>query len=1085
MNPKHIKSIARVIAMIILVTLVTGLSLPAYAAPGDVTRVSVDSSGAQANGGSRKSQLSADGRYAAFVSDATNLVPDDTNNVEDVFVKDRQTGATTRVSVASLTGAQANNGSGAAAISSDGRYVAFESWATNLVSVDTNGLNDIFVRNLQSGVTTLVSVDSNGVQANDMSEQISISGDGRFIVFSSLATNLISGDTNNTQDVFVHDLQTGATTLVSANSVGVQGNGFSFSPKISGNGRYVVFSSGATNLADADTNGKTDIFVRDLQTGQTTMASVNSSGVQANHGAEDPSISGDGRYVTFSSYSSNLISEEMYGLEDLYLRDRQTGTTTLVSVYSQGYAMVGWSNSSVISADGRYIAFMFDDKGDGVAMSVIRIHDRISGQTVGAGGRDPRFPALSGDGRFLAYSSGDNTMVPGDTNGQNDVFVKELAYPPDLSPTVSLVEPRCYGYGCNYPTGPSVSFSVEFSEAVTGVTADDFSLTITGGISGASVTGVSGSRNQYVVTVNTGTGDGTLRLDVLDDDSIRDIALNPLGGAGVGNGNFTSGELFFVDKNIPAVVSVTRVDPSPTSSAYVNFAVTFSEDVSGVDGLDFILVASGNFSGGNIVEVTGSGKNYNVKVGPCSGHGTLSLNVIDNDSIRDADNHSIGGDGPDNGTFTRGEAYTIDSVPWVFSSLRLDPNPAAADTVNFVVAFSEEVSGVDASDFIPVTAGSISGAIVAAVNGTGNTYTVTVNIGAGDGTVRLDILDDDSIVDAMSNPLGGVGIGNGNYTAGDAYLIDKNAPVVISSQHTDPNPTTADSVNFTVTFSEAVSGVDASDFMLVTTDSLSHTFITGLSGSANMYTITVATGSGNGTLRLDLVDNDNIMDASGKPLGGVGGGNGDFTTGEAYTINKSPINIMSETFKSNGTNDGWILESSEDSNQGGSKNSKAATFNLGDDAKDRQYRAILHFPTSYLPDNAVILQAILMIKVQGLVGTDPFTTHQNISIDIRNGVFGNFGPFGIEALQVSDFQVPASMNSVGTIQNNPVGGWYWALLDNTAYPTINLAGVTQLRLGFQIDDNDDRGDDYLKFYSGNYNGLEDRPQLLIKYYVQR
>jgi len=194
---------------------------------------------------------------------------------------------------------------------------------------------------------------------------------------------------------------------------------------------------------------------------------------------------------------------------------------------------------------------------------------------------------------------------------------------------------------------------------------------------------------------------------------------------------------------------------------------------------------------------------------------------------------------------------------------------------------------------------------------------------------------------------------------------------------------------------------------------------------------------------------------------------------------------MSETFKSNGTNDGWILESSEDSNKGGSKNSKAATFNLGDDAKDCQYRAILHFPTSYLPDNAVITQAILMIKVQGLVGTDPFTTHQNISIDIRNGVFGNFGPFGIEALQVSDFQAPASMNSVGTIQNNPVGGWYWALLNNTSYPTINLTGVTQFRLGFQIDDNDDQGDDYLKFFSGNYNLLEDRPQLLIEYYVQK
>jgi hypothetical protein len=147
------------------------------------------------------------------------------------------------------------------------------------------------------------------------------------------------------------------------------------------------------------------------------------------------------------------------------------------------------------------------------------------------------------------------------------------------------------------------------------------------------------------------------------------------------------------------------------------------------------------------------------------------------------------------------------------------------------------------------------------------------------------------------------------------------------------------------------------------------------------------------------------------------------------------------------------------------------------------YRAVLHFSTINLPDNAVVTQVILMIKKQGVVGTDPFSTHQNISIDIRDGVFGGFGLIKIGALQATDFQASADKYSVGVIQNNPVGDWYWSTLDASAYPFINLVGVTQFRLGFQIDDNDDRDNDYLKFYSGNASSNEDRPQLLIKYYV--
>jgi len=206
---------------------------------------------------------------------------------------------------------------------------------------------------------------------------------------------------------------------------------------------------------------------------------------------------------------------------------------------------------------------------------------------------------------------------------------------------------------------------------------------------------------------------------------------------------------------------------------------------------------------------------------------------------------------------------------------------------------------------------------------------------------------------------------------------------------------------------------------------------------------------------------------------------------ELLTINKSPLAVITATFSSNGTNDGWIIESGEDSNQGGLKNANSTILRLGDDSLDRQYRALLHFPTYYLPDNAVVAEVILMIKNQGVIGTDPFTTHQSISIDIRSGVFGSFGPFGIKALQESDFQNPASLYSVGAISNSTVGGWYWTTLNNTANQFINLRGMTQFRLAFQLDDNDDLGDDFLTFYSGNYDSLSERPHLVIKYYIPK
>jgi len=248
--------------------------------------------------------------------------------VRDVFVHDSVTGVTTRVSVDS-SGNQGDSDSGGSSISSDGRYVAFNSYASNLVAGDTNGMPDVFVHDTVTGETTRVSVDSSGNQGNGHSYSPSISSDGRYVAFDSEATNLVAGDTNGWYDIFVHDTMTGETIRVSVGSSGNQGNYISFSPSISSDGRFVAFQSLATNLVAGDTNGVWDVFVHGTVTGVTSRVSVGSSGNQGDGDSRFPSISSDGRYVAFDSLASNLVPGDI-GVRDVFVHDRQGAVTVLV-----------------------------------------------------------------------------------------------------------------------------------------------------------------------------------------------------------------------------------------------------------------------------------------------------------------------------------------------------------------------------------------------------------------------------------------------------------------------------------------------------------------------------------------------------------------------------------------------------------------------------------------------------------------------------------------------------------------------------------------------------------------------------------
>ena len=424
----------------------------AAAAPGLTELVSVRSNGTQGDGISGRVSapaVSADGVVVAFDSEATNLVGGDTNGALDVFVRDRASGRTERVSVSSK-GKQGNSGSAGPMLSGDGRFVTFSSGAANLVSGDTNGRSDIFVHDRMTGETTRVSVAADGTQGDANSiGTAAISADGRFVAFASDATNLVPQVPSGRQ-IYVKDLLTGATERVSVDRAGKPALGFvAASPAISGDGRLVAFASSARNLVRGDTNGTTDVFVHDLATGRTVRASVDGTGAQSNDVSFRPDLNGDGRFVVFDSAASNLVPGDTNGVPDVFVHDLLTGATERVSVDSAGGEANGQSVGpgirggsafgARISGDGRLVAF------DSIATNLVAgdtntcgpfytdiagecpdvfVHDRLTGETVrvsvdsaGAQANDASTdPDISADGSTTAFFSAASNLVAEDTN---------------------------------------------------------------------------------------------------------------------------------------------------------------------------------------------------------------------------------------------------------------------------------------------------------------------------------------------------------------------------------------------------------------------------------------------------------------------------------------------------------------------------------------------------------------------------------------------------------------------------------------------------------------------------------------------
>lgn len=328
---------------------------------GAVERVSLSTAGVEPNDSCFDPAISGNGRFVSFSSYATNLVAGDTNAQLDIFLYDRDTDTLERVSVSS-TGVEADAGSGFSAVSYDGRYVSFQSDATNLVAGDTNGARDVFVRDRQAGETIRVSTDASGNEtlAGTYSSNAKVAGVGPWVLFSSTASNLVAGDTNGAEDLFAKNLETGAIERISIAADGTQANGDSSRFSVSSDGLRVVFECYGSNLVAGDTNGQPDVFLKDRSTGALRRVSLAAGGIQPDWGCNDPVISADGSTLAFSSAATNLVPGDTNGTRDTFVVYLANGEIRRVSVREDGSEGNDESYSPDLSADGTLVVFMSD-----------------------------------------------------------------------------------------------------------------------------------------------------------------------------------------------------------------------------------------------------------------------------------------------------------------------------------------------------------------------------------------------------------------------------------------------------------------------------------------------------------------------------------------------------------------------------------------------------------------------------------------------------------------------------------------------------------------------------------------------------
>ncbi|MEL6505488.1 MAG: hypothetical protein AAFO61_08070 [Pseudomonadota bacterium] len=397
--------------------------------------VSKNTDSTQSDGLSDAPAVSGDGQHIVFSSYATTLVAGSIEKSQ-IYLHDAATGVTTLVSK-SDTDSPGNRDSILADISANGRFVVYQTQANNLLADDASIDRDVLLYDALTDQTTLISQHSDGTKGNAGSSNADISGDGQYVVFSSSATNLVNGDLNGFGDVFLRDTVNGTTTLVSQHTDGTQANASSFGTQISADGRYIVYQSTASNLVDGDTNAQMDVFLYDTQTSTTTLVSKSSDGTQGNGVSRDAVISDDGQFIVYESVATNLVSDDTNGARDLFRYDINTGTTSRVVQQPDGTTFEFIApNAPSLSGDGRFVTFesdAYDAVSDAYTFQQVFVYDFQTGNTSlvsqSAGGGEntasSNSPAISSDGESVVYYSNISDLVAGDTNSRGDIFITD------------------------------------------------------------------------------------------------------------------------------------------------------------------------------------------------------------------------------------------------------------------------------------------------------------------------------------------------------------------------------------------------------------------------------------------------------------------------------------------------------------------------------------------------------------------------------------------------------------------------------------------------------------------------------------
>ena len=679
------------------------------------TRESVSSTGAPAAGTVQSGSLSANGRYVVFSSTATNL----TGAVGmQVYRHDRVSGATALVTL-SKTGTPSAAGGFAASVSADGRFVAFASAGSDFVDGDTNGTVDIFLRDMNNGTTAMVSASQTGTAAdlgvvvNNVAGKREISDDGRYVAFASSATNLVPTSNNGKSQVYVKDMATGLVTRASVDGSNAAGNDASSAPALSGNGRVVAFLSQAANFSSLSTSHTTQLFVRDLDAGSTTLDSVSSAGAPVlAWPASGPALSFDGHYLVFETRAQLEARDRDAGTFDVYLRDRALHTTVLASVSPNAIAGAD-SRAPSISADGRWVGFQSLDNtlvsGDANGMIDVFLYDRsteaitlVSVNDAGQQANAPSTsPSVSSDGRFVVLQTTASNLVTSPTSTGAQLYVRDLRT--NEAPVVTL------GPDVNLNEGTKLTRDASFSD-------QDASIS-------------------WSATVNYGDGSGSAALALAGDKTftldhlyrpgswvVSVVVTDDAGAAGTASFRVTVTNLA-PTVNLGGAVDLT-FDPTLRRSG------TFSDP--GTSETYFATVDYGDGSGGRALTLSGNSFLLDHVYGT-AGTYTVSVTVTDSEGASGAGTLAVTvrkftfqWHEPVESSFTVGRL-----MPVKFSVLRGDGSP--------VLDTSVRVDVVDASGAVVVGyiyGSSPSGSVV----WSGSYYHVNVDtrgFAPGDYTLRV------------------------------------------------------------------------------------------------------------------------------------------------------------------------------------------------------------------------------------------------------------------------------------------------------------------------------------------------------------